>query len=79
MNAVENLRQVIVVDREIISGMPVFAGTRVPVQTLFDYLEVGDDLAVFLEDSPGVSQQQALRVLELSKNSLLSEARQPCS
>ena len=76
MNALEELRQVIVVDREIMSGTPVFAGTRVPVKTLFDYLEGGDDLAQFLEDFPSVTQQHALRVLELSKDSLLSQALQ---
>lgn len=79
VNAAENLRQVIVVDAEIMSGTPVFAGTRVPVQTLFDYLEAGDDLAEFLEDFPSVSQPQAMRVLELSKNSLLNQALQPCA
>lgn len=79
MNAIEELRQVIVVDPEILSGTPVFAGTRVPVQTLFDYLEAGDDLAEFLGDFPSVSQQHALRVLELSKESLLSQALQPCA
>ena len=79
MNAMEKLRQVIVVDREIMSGTPVFAGTRVPVQTLFDYLEAGDDLAEFLEDFPSVSQRQALRVLELSKDSLLNQALLPCA
>ena len=79
MNAVENLRQVIIVDREIMSGTPVFAGTRVPVKTLFDYLEAGDDLAEFLEDFPSVSRQHALRVLELSKESLLGRALQPCA
>ena len=61
------------------SGAPVFAGTRVPVQTLFDYLEAGDDLGEFLEDFPSVSQQHALRVLELSKDSLLNQALQPCA
>ena len=79
MNTIEKLRQVIVVDREIMSGTPVFAGTRVPVQTLFDYLEAGDDLAEFLEDFPSVSQRQALRVLELSKDSLLNQALLPCA
>jgi uncharacterized protein (DUF433 family) len=79
MNVFENMRQVIIVDPEIMSGTPVFAGTRVPVQTLFDYLEGGDDLAEFLEDFPSVSQQQALRVLELSKASLLNQALQPCA
>jgi uncharacterized protein (DUF433 family) len=79
MNVFENMRQVIIVDPEIMSGTPVFAVTRVPVQTLFDYLEGGDDLAEFLEDFPSVSQQQALRVLELSKASLLNQALQPCA
>ena len=79
VNLVEHLRQVVVVDPEIMSGTPVFAGTRVPVQTLFDYLEAGDDLAEFLEDFPSVSQPPALRVLELSKNSLLTQALQPCA
>jgi uncharacterized protein (DUF433 family) len=79
MNAAERFRQVIVVDPEVMSGTPVFAGTRVPVRTLFDYLEAGDDLAEFLEDFPAVSQQQALWVLELSKDSLLSQALQPCA
>jgi uncharacterized protein (DUF433 family) len=79
MNAVQNLRQVIVVDPEIMGGMPVFAGTRVPVQTLFDYLEGGDDLADFLEDFPSVSQPHALQVLELSKDSLLGQALQACA
>jgi hypothetical protein len=49
------------------------------VLTLFDYLEAGDDLAEFLEDFPSVSQQHALRVLELSKESLLNQALQPCA
>lgn len=79
MIAVENMLQVIVVDPEIMSGMPVFAGTRVPVQTLFNYLESGDDLAEFLEDFPSVSQPQVLRVLELSRDSLLSQALQLCA
>ena len=79
MNAAEILGQVIVVHPEIMSGTPGFAGTRVPVQTPFDYLEAGDDLAEFLEDFASVSQQQALRVLELSKDSLLSQALQSCA
>ena len=54
----------IVVDPEIQSGQPVFAGTRVPVQNLFDYIEEGDSLAVFLEQFPSVSREAAIAVLE---------------
>ena len=54
----------IVADPDIQSGTPVFAGTRVPVQNLFDYLEEGDSLDVFLKQFPSVTRQQALAVLE---------------
>lgn len=53
----------IVVDPEIQSGAPVFAGTRVPVQNLFDYLEEGDSLDVFLKQFPSVTREQAVAVL----------------
>lgn len=56
---------------EILGGTPVFAGTRVPVQTLFDYLEAGDSLDRFLDEFPTVSRSQALEVLELSKEALI--------
>ena len=46
------------------SGAPVFAGTRVPIQTIFDYLEGGDDLEMFLEDFPSVTKAAAIKVLE---------------
>ena len=55
------------------SGVPVFAGTRVPIQTLFDYLEGGDGLEMFLEDFPSVSKIAAINVLEMAKASLTSE------
>ena len=55
------------------SGTPVFAGTRVPVQTLFDYIEGGEDLNEFLDDYPSVSRQAAIEVLEMAKASLTSE------
>jgi uncharacterized protein (DUF433 family) len=48
---------------EVMSGTPVFRGTRVPIKTLFDYLEGGETLNDFLRDFPTVSRQQALRVL----------------
>lgn len=57
-----------------LSGTPVFAGTRVPVQTLIDYLEAGDPLQNFLEDFPSVSRDHAIAVLELAKSALLAQA-----
>ncbi|MDQ6609569.1 MAG: DUF433 domain-containing protein [Bacteroidota bacterium] len=53
--------------------MPVFAGTRVPVQNLFDYIEGGEDLSEFLDDFPSVSREVAIAVLEMAKKSLTSE------
>ncbi len=57
-----------------LSGTPVFAGTRVPVQTLIDYLEAGDPLEAFLRDFPTVSREHAVAVLELAKSALLAKA-----
>jgi uncharacterized protein (DUF433 family) len=48
-------------DREIMGGAPVFSGTRVPVQTLLDYLEAGETIDDFLEGFPGVTREQAAR------------------
>ncbi|MDZ7589489.1 MAG: DUF433 domain-containing protein [Rubrivivax sp.] len=67
-------RPLIVVDPEIQSGAPVFAGTRVPIQNLFDYLEEGDSLDVFLKQFPSVTRQQAIAVLELARASLVPDA-----
>jgi uncharacterized protein (DUF433 family) len=50
------------------SGTPCFSGTRVPIQSLFDHLEGGDNLEVFLQDFPGVSREQAITVLEMSRS-----------
>ena len=57
-----------------LSGTPVFAGTRVPVQTLIDYLEAGDPLEAFLDDFPSISREHAIAVLELAKSALLANA-----
>ncbi len=57
-----------------LSGTPVFAGTRVPVQTLIDYLEAGDPLEAFLRDFPTVSREHAVAVLELAKSALRAKA-----
>lgn len=58
---------------EILGGTPVFAGTRVPVQALFDYLEGGDSLDEFLEDFPAVSREHAVKVLEKMKEVFLAQ------
>ena len=57
-----------------LSGTPVFAKTRVPVQTLVDYLEAGDSLDDFLEGFPSVSREHAVAVLELAESALLNGA-----
>lgn len=61
-------------DLEIMGGTPVFVGTRVPVQTLLEYLEAGDPLDDFLDDFPSVTRDQAVAVLELAKTMLLARA-----
>ena len=61
-------------DPDILSGTPVFVGTRVPVRTLLDYLEAGDSLHEFLEDFPSVTRAQAVAALELAKQMLVSHA-----
>jgi len=58
---------------EILGGTPVFAGTRVPVQTLIAYIEEGDTLDEFLDDFAAVSRDYALKVLEKMKESLLAQ------
>ena len=57
---------------EILGGTPVFVGTRLPVQTLLDYLEAGDRLDDFLDDFPTVRREDAVALLELAKEALLA-------
>lgn len=59
---------------EILGGTPVFVGTRVPVRILFEHLEAGDSLEVFLEDFPSVSRDLAIQVLEDAKAMLVADA-----
>ena len=66
--------QVIVVDPDIQSGAPVFAGTRVPIRNLFDYLEEGDSLGVFLDQFPTVTREMAIAVLEKARVAAASDA-----
>ena len=66
-----NIKDLVEVDPEKMSGTPVFTGTRVPIGHLFEYLEGGESVDEFLDQFPTVSREQALGVLELSKESLL--------
>ena len=66
--------QVVQRSQGILHGTPVFAGTRVPVKTLIDYLEAGDSLEDFLADFPTVSRKQAVSALEIAKEALLQDA-----
>jgi uncharacterized protein (DUF433 family) len=57
----------ITISPEYLGGAPVFTGTRVPVQTLFDYIEGGDPIDEFLEDYPNVTREHAVAVLEMAR------------
>jgi uncharacterized protein (DUF433 family) len=60
-------------DPDILGGTPTFRGTRVPVRTLFEYLEGGDTLAQFSEDFPSVERQDVIDMLELASKQLLDD------
>ncbi len=61
-------------DPDTLGGTPVFVGTRVPVQSLFDYLEGGETLDEFLVQFPSVTREQAIAALDLARESLLASA-----
>lgn len=64
----------VISDPDILGGTPVFIGTRVPVRIIFEHLEAGDSLEVFLEDFPSVSRELAIQVLEDAKMTLVLDA-----
>ena len=66
--------QVVHSDPEIMGGTPVFVGTRVPVQSLFDYLEAGDSLEEFLQAFPTVEREQAIAALEIAREAVTAVA-----
>lgn len=66
--------EVIHTDPEILAGEPVFAGTRVPLRNLFDYLEAGDSLEIFLDAFPDVTREQAVAALELAREAVTAGA-----
>jgi len=69
------LSEILQCDPDILGGTPVFVGTRVPVQSLFDYLEGGETLDEFLRQFPSVRREQAVAALDLARDSLLAGAR----
>jgi uncharacterized protein (DUF433 family) len=68
-----DIRSLITIDKEILGGQPVFTGTRVPVESLFDHLEAGISLDEFLDDFPGVTYKQAVDILEAANKILTSK------
>jgi uncharacterized protein (DUF433 family) len=69
-----NIKTLIEIDPEKLSGTPVFRGSRVPISNLFDCLEDGETVDDFLDQFPTVTREQVLSVLELSKERLLAES-----
>lgn len=69
----EHTHGLIISDPEILGGTPVFRGTRVPFQTLLDYLESGQTLQEFLDDFPTVTREAAVHALEHAKSLVLNE------
>jgi uncharacterized protein (DUF433 family) len=69
-----NSGDIITIDPEILGGAPVFKGTRVPIKTLFEYLENNYSLEEFLECFPSVSRELACQVLERSEQALIPSA-----
>lgn len=65
-------QKIIKIDKQIVSGAPVFYGTRVPVRNLFDYLETGETIEIFLKDFPSVKRKQVIAILEIAKKLLKS-------
>lgn len=65
------MSDVIQIDPEILSGMPTFKGTRVPIKNLFDYYSKGHTIDEFLEDFPSVSKNQVLELLQVLQNQAL--------
>ncbi|MFM9945796.1 MAG: DUF433 domain-containing protein [Bacteroidia bacterium] len=69
----QNVKDLITIDAEILGGQPVFKGTRVPIETLFDHLEEGVSLDEFLDDFDTVSRSQAIGIMEIASRLLSSE------
>ena len=68
-----NVKDFISIDKDVLSGQPVFKGTRVPIESLFWHLEKGVSIDVFIEDFPSVKKEQAIAVLEIAGKILTSK------
>lgn len=66
-----NIHEIITIDKDILGGQPVFKGTRVPVESLFDHLENGVSLDEFLDDFPTVNKEQAVALLNMANKLLI--------
>lgn len=77
MTQLSSIDDIISVNPAVMSGAPVFKGTRVPIQTLLDHLEAGDPLDKFLNDFPSVSRNQAVRFIELAGEAVLASFARP--
>jgi uncharacterized protein (DUF433 family) len=67
--------KVVHIDPEILGGTPVFKGTRVPIETFFDYIQGGEPLSEFLEDFPTVTSEQVVELLEEVKGEVLPSVK----
>lgn len=67
------LKDLFSINPEVLGGQPVFKGTRVPIETLFDHLEAGVSLEEFLDDFPTVTREQAVSTLEVANKLLTSK------
>ena len=67
--------EIISVSPDIMGGTPVFAGTRVPIQTLLDYLEAGESIDDFLEGFPTVTREQVITFLEEAKERMVADVK----
>lgn len=67
------LKELITIDPDILSGLPVFHGTRVPIESLFDHLEAGVSLEEFLDDFPTVTRDHAIAILEVANKLMTSK------
>jgi uncharacterized protein (DUF433 family) len=68
-----DIRSIINIDNDILGGQPVFNHTRVPIETLFDYLEAGISLDLFLDEFPTVSKEQAIALLDIANKIMTSK------
>lgn len=71
----QTLESVVRCDPDVLGGTPVFAGTRVPIKNLVDYLAAGDSLERFLDHFPSVMREQAVAAIELANDLLTTRAR----